>query len=69
MAKIRLERACVSAAIRQHETSGVSQHVRMHLEAYFGGDAGTLDQLLQSCHGERCSALGDENERRLSPAF
>jgi hypothetical protein len=43
--KVRPQRARVGALVRQDKTGRMTQHVRMHLEADPGRDAGALDPL------------------------
>jgi hypothetical protein len=43
VSKVRLKCASVMPSIGQSVTAGVSQHVRMHLEAEFGLDPRALD--------------------------
>src|SRR5665213_305790 len=52
VAEVGLQRACVVALVRQCIAAGMSQHVRVSLEAQSCLDAGALDHACESCRGE-----------------
>ena len=52
MIEVRLQRARISALVRQDKTGRVAQHMRMHLETDLGRDASAFDQFGQAGDSE-----------------
>ena len=65
MAQIGLQRPRIMTFIRQRETTGVPQHVRVNLEGEPGSLASARQHAGKPCRSEGRAALGREHERRL----
>jgi hypothetical protein len=65
MAKVSLQRPCVVSLVGQREAAGMTQHMRVSLEAQLGGDASRLNHAGKAGRGERRAALRCEHERGL----
>jgi hypothetical protein len=63
VAEITLQRPGIVPLVRQRETAGMAQHVRVRLEAEIGGLTEPFYHPSNAGSGERRAALGREHER------
>ena len=63
MAQVGLQCPRIAALVGEGEAAGMSEHVRVSLEAQLGGDAGALDKSCEAGRAEGRTPLRREYER------